>query len=84
MTLLRQYGKNVPETVIPAWKNPVLLYQIMSADRESEIRVGGYITAKNMLLGKVRPGRIAIHHAAEDGVLRIRMLRVKELDGKGI
>ncbi len=84
VTLLRQYGKNVPETVIPAWKNPVLLYQIMSADRESEIRVGGYITAKNMLLGKVRPGRIAIHHAAEDGVLRIRMLRVKELDGKGI
>lgn len=82
--LLRQYGKNVPETVIPAWKNPVLLYQIVSADRESEVRVGGYITAKNTLLGRARAGRIAIHHAAGDGVVRIRMMRVKELEGKGI
>jgi hypothetical protein len=82
--LLRQYGKNVPETVIPAWKNPVLLYQIVSADRESEVRVGGYITAKNTLLGRARTGRIAIHHVADDGVVRIRMMRVKELEGKGI
>ena len=82
--LTAQYGKNIPETVIPPWKYPMLLYQIISADRESEVRVGGYITAKNTLLGKARPGHIAIHHTPEDGVLRIRMLRIKDLEGKGL
>ena len=82
--LTAQYGKNIPETVIPPWKYPMLLYQIISADRESEVRVGGYITAKNTLLGKARPGHIAIHHTPEDGDLRIRMLRIKDLEGKGL
>lgn len=80
----KQYGKNVPESVIPVWKNQWLLYQVMSADRESEVRTGGYITAKNYLQNTVRPGSIAIYHSPEDGVIRIRDLRIRELEWKGL
>jgi len=83
--LTKQYGKNVPDSkVIPAWKNPWLLYQVMSSDRESEIRTGGYITAKNFLLGKARPGKIAIYHSPEDGLIRIRDVRIQQLESKGL
>ncbi|MDP2983230.1 MAG: DUF1080 domain-containing protein [Candidatus Latescibacter sp.] len=80
----KQYRGNIPERVIPPWKYPWLLYQIISADRESEIRVGGYITTSNSLLGKVRPGKIAIYHSPEDGIIRFRQIRIQQLEGKGI
>lgn len=82
---LAQYGFSIPENVIPAWNEPeCLLYQIISTDRESEVRTGGYITSKNYLLQKVRPGKIAIYHSPEDGVLKIHQIRIKKLDGMGI
>lgn len=82
--LIKHYGKNVPETILPGWKNPWLLYQIVSSDLESEVRTGGYITSKNYLLTRVRPGKIAIFHSEKDGVIKIKQVRIKELEGKGM
>jgi hypothetical protein len=84
LAITKQYKGNIPESVIPPWKYPRLLYQIISADRESEIRVGGYITSSNALLGKIRPGKIVIYHSPEDGTIRIRQVRIQQLEGKGI
>ena len=82
--LAAKYGKKRPESITPPWKYEWLLYQIISTDRESEIRTNGDITSKNKLLGKARPGKIAIYHSFEDGILRIRQVRIKELEGLGI
>lgn len=81
---LEKYGRQIPETVMPQWRTPALLYQLISTDRESEVRIGGYIAAKNYLLQKVRPGKIAIYHSAKDGVLRIHHIQVRKLEGSGI
>jgi len=84
----KEYGGTTPAGVTPAWqpspRYPWLLYQIISTDRESEVRTNGIITSKNQLLGKVRPGRIAIYHSPGDGVLRIQQIRIKKLEGQGI
>lgn len=79
-----KYGLYIPAKVTPPWRYPWLLYQIISADRESEIRTNGDITSKNTLLGKVRPGKIAIYHSSKDGVLRIQEVKIKKLEGKVI
>ena len=79
-----QYEGNIPAHVKPPWNYHWLLYQIISSDRESEIRTNGDITSRNSLLGKIRPGKISIYRTPEDGVLRFQHIRIKKLEGMGI
>jgi hypothetical protein len=81
---LQQYGDNIPESIIPPFNYPWLLYQIISADRESELRLAGYIVASNKLLQNVGEGHVAFYHSKTDGELVIKSIRIQQLSGKGL
>ncbi len=79
----KRYGSQVPESVVPAFEYPWLLYQIISADREAEIRLAGYIVANQKLLQE-SGDHVAFYHAAGDAPLIIRTVRVQSLTGNGL
>jgi len=80
---MKRYGSNHPESVVPAFTYPWLLYQIVSADREAETRVAGYIVASQKLLQETGD-HIAFYRAAGDAPLVIRTVRVLPLTGNGL
>ncbi|OPZ64921.1 MAG: hypothetical protein BWY83_03101 [bacterium ADurb.Bin478] len=69
--------------MVPAFTYPWLLYQIVSADREAETRVAGYIVASQKLLQETGD-HIAFYRAAGDAPLVIRTVRVLPLTGNGL
>jgi len=79
-----KYKGKIPANVTPPLKYPWLLYQIISTDRESQIRINGDVTSSNQLLGNVRAGKIALYHAHGAGVLRFQQVKIKKLEGMGI
>jgi len=79
----KRYGSQTPESIVPAFEYPWLLYQIMSANREAEIRVAGYIVANQKLLQETGD-HIAFYRAAGDAPLVIRTVRVQPLSGNGL
>ncbi|NLP11488.1 DUF1080 domain-containing protein, partial [bacterium] len=80
---VKRYGSHLPDSVVPAFTYPWLLYQIVSADREAEIRVAGYIVAGQKLLQETGD-HIAFYRAAGDPPLVIRTVRVQPLIGNGL
>jgi len=79
-----QYGKRIPADVIPPMTSPWFLYRIVSADRESKAWLNEYVISENRLLGKDPRGKIAIYRGSEDGIIRIKGMILRELDGPGI
>ena len=78
--LILKYGLEVPwGKIAPLWRYNWLPYQIISTDREAEIRVAGRVVATNTLLNKVRPGKIAIYHSPADGVVRLKNIKIKQI-----
>jgi len=75
-----KYSDRFPDTVVPPLTQRWLLYQLLSTDRESIVRVNGIETGKNLLLGVMGPGRIVFCHTAADGLLRLQMMRIKILE----
>ncbi len=73
-------GKRKPSHILSPAEHPYLLTQILSLDRVSSVRWNGIEIQKNLLHAKVYPGHIAIFHAPGDGEVRIRQIRIKQLD----
>jgi hypothetical protein len=79
-----KYNGKLPETVSALWTYEWLPYQIISTDREAQIRVGGDVTTTHQLLNKVGQGKIAIYHHPDDGILRIKTVKISTLNEPGI
>jgi hypothetical protein len=79
-----QYGDEVPPDVIRPDKSNWFLYRIVSADRRSNIYLNEHLTSDNKLLGKPPRGKIAIYRADGDGVIRLKRLCLRPLDGPGL
>ncbi len=83
--IMAKYKEERPRgQVAPLWHYKWIPYQIISGDRESQVRTSGYITSNNLLLNKVRPGKIAIYHSPIDGVLRIKLVKLTEMEWRGL
>ena len=73
-------NKQKPSHIMSPAEHPYLLTQILSMDRVSSVRWNGMEIQKNLLHAKVYPGHIAILHVPGDGEVRIRQIRIKQLD----
>ncbi|MFC1541948.1 DUF1080 domain-containing protein [Candidatus Latescibacterota bacterium] len=79
-----QYGDDIPPDVIRPDRSPWFFYRIISADRQSIVFLNEFLTSENRLLGKPPHGKIAIYRSAEDGVIRLKRLCLRPLEGLGI
>ncbi|MCE5249651.1 DUF1080 domain-containing protein [bacterium] len=78
------YGDKIPGTVIPPMRSALFLYRIISADRESQIYLNEFIVSDNKLLGRSPHGRIALYRSPEDGVIRLKGLCLRPIEGPGL
>ena len=79
-----QYGDNIPPDVIRPMKSEWFLYRIISGDNLSQVWLNEFLVSDNKLLGKPPRGRIALWRGANDGVIRIKGMVLRELDEPGI
>ena len=79
-----QYGDTIPGDVIQPMRSGWFIYRIISADRESLMYLNEFVVSENKLLGKPPMGRIAIYRSPEDGVIQIRDVKIRRLEGMGI
>jgi len=79
-----QYGDKIPPDVIRPMTSRWFLYRIVSADRESKVWLNEFLVSENRLLGKPPRGRIAIYRGKNDGTVRMKGLKLRELEGPGI
>lgn len=79
-----QYGNKIPADVISPMKTPWFIYRIVSADRESRAWLNEFVVHDNKLLGKSPRGKIAVYRGPDDGIVRLRGLCLRELEGPGI
>lgn len=83
-TFTAQYGDKIPPDVIAPMKSGWFLYRIVSADRESKAWLNEFTVSENKLLGKPPKGKIAIYRGPDDGIVRLKGLVLRELEGPGI
>jgi len=80
----KQYGDEIPPDIVRPMKTPWFLYRIISGDRMSQVHLNEHLVSESRLLGKPPRGKIAIHRSADDGVIRIKGLKLRALEGPGI
>ena len=71
--LREQYGEKLTG---PLFWYEWLPYQIMSRNTLSQVRIAGTIISTNSNLNKVGNGKIAIYHHPDDGVIKIKGLKI--------
>ena len=79
-----RYCDDIPGNIILPMRSSWFLYRIISADRESMIYLNEHIVSDNRLLGKTPRGKIAIYRTSGDGVIRVKELKLRRLEGPGI
>ncbi|MFC1551223.1 family 16 glycoside hydrolase [Candidatus Latescibacterota bacterium] len=79
-----QYGGDIPPDIIRADRSNWFFYRIVSADRQSNVYLNEFLTSDNKLLGKPPRGKIAIYRTAGDGVIRLKRLYLRPLNGPGL
>lgn len=79
-----QYGDDIPADIIRPIRSLWFLYRIISGDRQSKVYLNEYLTSENRLLGKSPRGKIAIYRNADDGIIRLKRLCLRPLEGPGI
>ena len=81
-----KYGKKIPSPksfIIPI-RSSWLLFRIISNDSESDVYLNEHLISHNTLLRKSPLGKIAIYRTPGDGVIRIKNLKFRNLEGPGI
>ena len=78
------YGDDVPPDIVRPMKSGWFLYRIISGDRLSQVWLNEHLVSENRLLGKPSHGSIAVYRGPDDGIIRIKGLKLRELDGMGI
>ncbi|MFC1538095.1 family 16 glycoside hydrolase [Candidatus Latescibacterota bacterium] len=84
VTYTEQYGDDIPPDIIRPDRSTWFFYRIISADRQSKVFLNEFITSENRLLGKPPHGKIAIYRDNEDGIIRLKRLCLRPLEGPGI
>ena len=81
---IAEFTGKLPPTVSHPWKYQWLPCQIISTGRQAQVRTAGDITSTQQILSKTGPGKIAIYHHPDDGIIRFRAPRISKLEGSGI
>ena len=84
VTDTKQYGDKIPADVIRAMNTNWFLYRIVSGDRMSQVYLNEFLVSENKLLLKPPRGKIAIYRGANDGVIKIKGLILRPMEGPGI
>ncbi len=79
MALVNSVPKDKAWDVGPYWPYPWTFYQIISSSRYLEAKVVGMSVYKQTYTQMVRPGKIAIFHSKQDGILRIQNVILRPL-----
>ncbi len=81
---IKQYGDKIPGGLIRPSTAGWFFYRIASNDRESKVWLNEFLVSDNKLLGLPPEGKIAIYRGANDGVIRIKGIKLREIEGPGI
>ncbi|MBT4485281.1 MAG: DUF1080 domain-containing protein [Candidatus Latescibacteria bacterium] len=79
-----QYGDDIPVHVIRPIRSSWFLYRIISAGQQSQVYLNEHLVSANRLLSKTPRGRIALYRTSEDGIIRVKGLKLREPEGPGI
>ena len=79
-----QYGKKIPPDVIRPMNSEWLHYRVISSDNLSQVWLNEFLVSDNKLLEKPPRGRIAFWRSPEDGVIRIKGMVLREIEGPGL
>jgi len=80
----KQYGDDIPPDIVRPMKSPWFLYRIISGDRMAQVHLNEHLVSESRLIGKPPRGKIAIYRTADDGIIRIKGLKLRPLEGPGI
>lgn len=81
---VEQYGDDIPPDIIGPMDSPWFLYRIISNDRQSAVYLNEHLISQNKLLGKPPRGKIAFYRGKDDGIIRIKGVKMREIEGPGI
>lgn len=80
----KQYGDDIPADLVRPIKSNWFLYRIISGDRKSQVYLNEFLVSDNKMLLKPPRGKIAIYRGVNDGVIKIKGLTLRPLEGPGI